>query len=131
MVFCKRGNHFEQISTWMLVPGDLFSLVPGEDPCPCDALIVGGSCFVNEAVLTGESTPKAKESPSAADGLSELLPAKLEDSRLVVLEGTVVLQRDIVGVLADNLAPDLGLPCLVLRTGFGTTSGSLMRCVCC
>jgi len=58
VVYCKRGGQFIRISSWMLVPGDVFSLVPGEDPCPCDALLMAGNCFVNEAVLTGESTPK-------------------------------------------------------------------------
>ena len=59
--------------------------------------------------------------------MSQPLPPKLEESRHVVLEGTVVLQRDILGVDDKYLAPDKGCPALVLRTGFGTTSGSLMR----
>ena len=128
VVYCKRGGQFERISTWELVPGDVFSLVPGEDPVPCDALLLCGSVFVNEAVLTGESTPKAKEAPAPADVVAEgVLPTRLEESRHVVLEGTVVLQRDVSAVDGKALAPDCGCCALVLRTGFGTTSGSLMR----
>lgn len=49
-----------------LVPGDVVSIgrssgQTGEDKSvPADMLILGGSAIVNEAILTGESTPQWK-----------------------------------------------------------------------
>ena len=58
-----------------LVPGDIVSInASGSEKagrktpsaaglsCPCDALLLHGSAVVNEAMLTGESVPKLKES---------------------------------------------------------------------
>lgn len=45
------------VSSKDLVPGDVL-LIPREGcVLPCDAVLTGGSCLVNEGLLTGESTP--------------------------------------------------------------------------
>ena len=72
------GFKWEIVSSDRLVPGDVISVaatiatrVQGAHDddteeqsvtMPCDVVIIGGSCVVNEAMLTGESTPQVKES---------------------------------------------------------------------
>lgn len=70
---------------------------------------------VNESLLTGESTPKMKEKYSAEESNGALFP--LESSRFVVLSGANVLK-------VSN--EELCTACVV-RTGFNTVQGSLMR----
>jgi cation-transporting ATPase 13A1 len=58
-----RKNKWCRIESSELVPGDLCSLgKPGQDQfiCPCDMVLLNGTCIVNEAMLTGESTPHVK-----------------------------------------------------------------------
>lgn len=62
-----------QIFRWVripgteLLPGDIVSIgrsVSGEDrSVPADMLLLAGSAIVNEAILTGESTPQWKVPP--------------------------------------------------------------------
>jgi manganese-transporting P-type ATPase len=60
--------HVYRCGTWVsilsneLIPGDIVSLVKSKDErsAPCDILLLYGSCIVNEAMLTGESTPQLK-----------------------------------------------------------------------
>ena len=54
-------NLSKQISSADLVPGDVI-VVPKATSLPCDLIILSGSVIVNEAMLTGESTPVLKNS---------------------------------------------------------------------
>jgi cation-transporting ATPase 13A1 len=136
-----RGGKWENLSGDLLVPGDLVSLArpsgSTEDVIvQADMLLLAGTCIVDEAVLTGESTPQWKNPIGEATGdevdASELSPsARLSikrDRMHVVFGGTKLVQ-----CTGDNEAhvrtPDNGCLAIVLRTGFGTAQGSLMRTI--
>lgn len=49
------------ISTTCLVPGDLICIRPQEtQSLHCDAVLIEGTCSVDESMLTGESYPITK-----------------------------------------------------------------------
>ncbi|KAJ2163078.1 putative cation-transporting ATPase 1 [Coemansia sp. RSA 552] len=122
----RRGGVWAEVSTEELVPGDLISVGrSGEDSgTPCDVVVVGGSCIVNEAMLSGESTPQLKE---ALQGREEAIDVEGADRGSVLFGGTKVLQVDHVDESQELATPDGGCACYVLRTGFGTAQGSLVR----
>ncbi|XP_048519265.1 polyamine-transporting ATPase 13A3-like, partial [Dendroctonus ponderosae] len=60
-VTVSRGaGTFEPISTTALVPGDVIVVPPQGCQMHCDAVLLRGSCVVNESMLTGESVPVTK-----------------------------------------------------------------------
>lgn len=73
---------------------------------PCDALLIRGSCVVNEAMLTGESVPQIKETVRNSDNyrlstnsIEGNINLSFEDNddtswrRHVVMGGTTLLQH--------------------------------------
>jgi cation-transporting ATPase 13A1 len=121
----------------------------GGDVVPADLLLLRGSTVVNEASLTGESVPQMKE------GLTELeqgetLGIKGKHKMNVVYAGTTMLQckgatdylnGDDNGASSSQHAagaklygqipapPDNGCVCFVLRTGFASAQGKLVRMI--
>ncbi|CAM9925466.1 unnamed protein product, partial [Laminaria digitata] len=115
---------------------------------PFDLLLMRGSCVVNEAMLTGESVPQAKTSLLSAGGSGDAW-VRVDDGtdsplrKHIIFSGTKVLQHaDEDGGVGDggggdevaSLAglpppPDKGCPCVVLRTGFETSQGQLMKTI--
>lgn len=92
-----------------------------ETTVPADILLINGGCIVNEAMLSGESTPLLKESIELLDGV-EKLDVDATHKNAVLFSGTKVLQARNGG---DT--PDGGCLGVVLRTGFGTAQGQLVR----
>jgi cation-transporting ATPase 13A1 len=104
---------------------------------PCDILLIKGNCVVNEAMLTGESIPKVKESFNSEDNDIETM--KTDDitrksiwNRHILLGGTLIQQHSNPFEYSNNLckiphAPDYGCIGIAIRTGFATTQGELMR----
>lgn len=45
---------YESIYAVRLVPGDVIIIPPSGCVVPCDAVLVAGTCIVNESVLTGK-----------------------------------------------------------------------------
>ncbi|AET39046.1 ion-transporting P-type ATPase SPF1 Ecym_3576 [Eremothecium cymbalariae DBVPG len=125
-----RDNKWQLIQTDQLLPMDLVSVTrtAEENALPCDMLLVDGTCIVNEAMLSGESTPLLKES-------IKLLPA--EDNlnidglgkNVALHGGTKILQvtPPVKGTSSVPVSPDHGALAVVTKTGFETSQGSLVR----
>ncbi|KAG0290756.1 hypothetical protein BGZ96_005796 [Linnemannia gamsii] len=122
----RRSGTWINIMSDELLPGDLVSIVrtKEESGVPCDMVILDGTCIVNEAMLSGESTPLLKEGIMLreADDVLELNGA---DKLSVLYGGTKVLQ--VTAPTSSLKAPDGGCICYVVRTGFGTAQGKLVR----
>jgi magnesium-transporting ATPase (P-type) len=92
-----------------------------ETSIPADLLLLRGTCIVNEAMLSGESTPLLKESIELREG-AEKLDIDGIDKGSVLFGGTKALQAG-----GGGITPDGGCLAVVLRTGFGTAQGQLVR----
>lgn len=132
-----RSRKWITVTSLELMPGDIVSVARGRDPShvvPCDLLILSGSAVVNEAMLTGESVPLMKEGISGLQEseLKEPLAIKGSHKSHILFGGTRVLTHT-AGPINDSTpstkAPDNGCICYVLRTGFGSSQGKLMRTI--
>lgn len=147
--YVYRNKTWIVVPSEALVPGDVISVaavssgsssgaVEEDQLLVSDALLLCGSCVVNEAILTGESVPQIKESLSQADGsgggesvvdLAEGHIAAAGWKRHLLLSGTKLVQHEYQPVEGVDIpaAPDQGCLAVVVRTGFVTEQGSLMR----
>ena len=145
MVF--RARQWQAVSNGALLPGDIISVArrtkrrlqdgtleerAPDSVVPCDCVLLSGSCVVNEAMLTGESTPKMKE---AVSGNSSATYDVSEHRRGTLFAGTNVLQASAptspFGKGKDSIPPppDGGVIAFVMRTGFETSQGKLLRTI--
>lgn len=127
-VYVHRNGKWSICSTVDLLPGDLVSVNrTSEDAAiPCDMIIVDGSCIVNEAMLSGESTPLLKESIKLRPE-EDTLQAEGVDKNSILHGGTMCLQVTPPTDASVSAAPDNGALALVTKTGFETSQGSLVR----
>lgn len=111
-----------------LVPGDVYEVSdPSLTQFPSDSILLSGDCIVNESMLTGESVPVSKI--PAADhtlvsmdlGASSVSP---ETARHFLFCGTKIIRARRPQEDQDGDAVALAL---VVRTGFNTTKGALVR----
>lgn len=124
-----RDGEWSIKKTNELFPGDLVSIVRTSDDSaiPCDLLLIDGSCIVNEAMLSGESTPLLKESIKLRPA-DENLDIEGFDKNSLLHGGTMALQ--VTKPESDSvvpIAPDNGALAIVAKTGFETSQGSLVR----
>ncbi|XP_074651974.1 putative cation-transporting ATPase 13A4 [Tubulanus polymorphus] len=111
----NRNGAEEEVSSADLVPGDIIIIPQTGAVMECDAVLLNGSCVVNESMLTGESVP-IRKTPVAND-LTVYSSVKHKCNTLFC--GTQILQANGKGVVKA----------LVLRTGFATAKGELVRSI--
>ncbi|KAI9752086.1 MAG: hypothetical protein M1835_001135, partial [Candelina submexicana] len=138
-IWVYREKNWEEIPSDKLLPGDLVSVgrTKEDSGVACDMLLVEGSAIVNEAMLSGESTPLLKDSVQLRPENAPIEPEGL-DKNSFLYGGTKVLQvthgspsedRDTFSTIASgvNPPPDNGAMAIVVKTGFETSQGSLVR----
>ena len=100
-----------------LVPGDVFELPDDGMAMPCDCILLTGSVIINEAMLTGESTPIIKSHlPNIKQNFDEE-----NDTKYFLFAGTKIVQKR-----AENKKPVIAL---VYSTGFNSVKGNLIRSI--
>ncbi|XP_059062171.1 polyamine-transporting ATPase 13A3-like [Achroia grisella] len=113
----RTGREECVVSASRLVPGDVLVLPPDGCVMPCDAMLLTGTCIVNESMLTGESVPVMKGPPC----ISPEVYSTEGHKRHTLFAGTHVIQTRFYGnnqVLAK-----------VVRTGFNTAKGELIKSI--
>ncbi|KAF5894718.1 putative cation-transporting ATPase 13A3 isoform X1, partial [Clarias magur] len=123
---CRANNEMEEAMSTDLVPGDVMVIPSNGTIMPCDAVLISGTCIVNESMLTGESVPVTKTNlpnPQQGDrGADGDMEYNLDEhKRHTLFCGTNVIQtRFYSGELVKAV---------VVRTGFSTAKGQLIRSI--
>ncbi|KAI5281621.1 putative Cation-Transporting Atpase 13A3 [Manis pentadactyla] len=122
---CRVDEEIEEIFSTDLVPGDVMVIPLNGIVMPCDAVLINGTCIVNESMLTGESVPVTKTNlpnPSVnIKGMEDELYNPEIHKRHTLFCGTTVIQtRFYTGELVKAI---------VVRTGFSTSKGQLVRSI--
>lgn len=138
-----RGGKWVDVGTDAILPGDIISLTKAsadeESVVPADCVILSGGAVVNEANLTGESVPQMKEEASADHHTADTEPLDIMGAHRIhsLYSGTTLMQHTGGGAQAAVAGkrqarpapPDGGVVCFVLRTGFASSQGALMRMI--
>ena len=124
-----RNGFWRYVPSSDLVPGDVYEVTdPGLTLFPCDSLLLTGDCIVNESMLTGESVPVSKNPIDRTTvGIMDLGQPAMHPAvtRHFLYCGTKIIRARRPQAKNDDEEPvALGL---VVRTGFNTTKGSLVR----
>jgi cation-transporting ATPase 13A1 len=139
-------NGWSKISASEIIPGDIISCKEATttklgreidhrqkqhlNRVPADILILSGDAVVDESLLTGESVPQLKT--ALEDSSDSRLLDLQEHKQTICFGGTNLLVShpgESINIGSEELppAPDQGVIGMVLRTGFETAQGSLLR----
>ncbi|QLQ79504.1 hypothetical protein HG537_0C01510 [Torulaspora globosa] len=121
-----REEFWTHVNSSELVPGDVYEVSdPALSILPCDSILLSGDCIVNESMLTGESVPVSKV-PANQKTMNQLL-LDFQDTQIsssvsksFLFNGTKIIRTRVPHGQSAALA-------MVVRTGFSTTKGSLVR----
>ncbi|KAI1503516.1 hypothetical protein F5X99DRAFT_425362 [Biscogniauxia marginata] len=123
-----RNGFWAHVPSSDLVPGDVYEISdPSLTQFPSDSLLLSGDCIVNESMLTGESVPVSKT--PATDETLQLMDLSAstispEAARHFLFCGTKIIRARRP---QDNRDEEAVALAMVVRTGFNTTKGSLVR----
>jgi len=132
-----RQGRWQTLMSDELYPGEVILLRKQRDKkvsiVPCDLLLISGSAVVNESILTGESQPLVKESIAHKDNPEEQLDIKGQHKAHILNGGTEILQfipSEETDEFKHLSKPKFeGIVCYVLKNGFETRQGKLMRTI--
>lgn len=75
-----------------LVPGDVIAIPSNHSSVmTCDAVLLNGTCILNESMLTGESVPVVKSPLPVPENLQEIFNIEAH-KRNTLFNGTTVVQ---------------------------------------
>ncbi|XP_063298845.1 probable cation-transporting ATPase 13A4 [Pelobates fuscus] len=117
-----KNGECKEIESQCLVPGDVLVLTGKKLFLPCDTILITGGCIVNESMLTGESVPVCKIPLPHLDRTMPWKEHSGEDfKRHILFCGTEVIQTKSAG--------HGHVKAVVLRTGFNTAKGDMVRSI--
>jgi len=116
----RDGRWQENISSSMLVPGDVFE-VQERKIVPCDAVILSGDVVVNESSLTGEALPVRKFAIPNDNGVYD---ASGSGKVNTLYSGTTIAQVNPAG---EQHGEKGKVTALVVRTGLSSEKGMLIH----
>jgi len=131
-----REGSWSKIDSSFLVPGDIYDVAePGLLFFPSDSVLLSGDAIVNESMLTGESVPVSKVPIDDVQLLALQQPGQDVSSDLArhfLFSGTRIIRirggGGAAGVANISDKEDgAGARAMVVRTGFDTTKGALVR----
>ncbi|CAH8871419.1 unnamed protein product [Trichobilharzia szidati] len=117
---CGGEEDFELVDSTELVPGDLIAIPSSGCLMQCDAVLLMGNCIVNESSLTGESVPITKI-PLPSSQYKNVPFDFRSSARHILFSGTSIIQTR--GDINKRVLA------VVIRTGFMTTKGELVRSI--
>uniref|UniRef100_A0A8C9SXN0 Polyamine-transporting ATPase 13A3 n=1 Tax=Scleropages formosus TaxID=113540 RepID=A0A8C9SXN0_SCLFO len=123
---CRANNEIEETMSTDLVPGDVMIIPTNGIIMPCDAVLISGTCIVNESMLTGESVPVTKTNlpdpgHSVKREAGDSTYSTEEHKRHTLFCGTSVIQT--------RFYSGEQVKAVVVRTGFSTAKGQLVRSI--
>ncbi|KAN0063742.1 hypothetical protein ACQY0O_003792 [Thecaphora frezii] len=124
-----REGVWKRMDSSALVPGDVYDVAePGLLLFPADSVLLSGDAIVNESMLTGESVPVSKV-PIGNAGIVGLhatgSDVGADLAKHFLFAGTRIIRIRGTGPTSDK--DDASARAMVVRTGFNTTKGALVR----